>query len=174
LRRAVPSFTVEVRRRPRLATASNPDAQSSETKSPQVGFDRESHRPLAAAFEAKQVDPSPTVAASTRKGRILPSLVPDESLRRTFKTPHQHRQGLIHLRGRQSDRRGGRQSEGIKHPDRRGTWDSRRTKARRWLRECRPRHTKRPACHQIAGQAFRHGTRRVRQGKLSETPVDWR
>ena len=30
------------------------------------------------------MDPSPTVAASTPKGRILPSLVPDELLRRTL------------------------------------------------------------------------------------------
>jgi hypothetical protein len=84
LRRAVPSFIVEVRRRPRRATASNPEPQSSETKSPQVGFNRASHRPLAAALEAKKVDPSPTAAASTLKGRILPSLIPDESLRRTL------------------------------------------------------------------------------------------
>jgi hypothetical protein len=83
LRRPDPSFIVEVRRRPRRATASNPDAQSSETKSPRAGFDRASHRLLAAAFEAKKVDPSPVDVASTPKGRILPSLVPDESLRRT-------------------------------------------------------------------------------------------
>ena len=84
MRRAVPSFTVEVRRRPRLATAPNPDAQSSETKSPLAGFERASHRPLAAAFGAKEVDPSPIEVASTPKGRILPSLVPDESLLRTL------------------------------------------------------------------------------------------
>ena len=34
LRRATPSFTVEVRRRPRLATASSPNAQSFERKPP--------------------------------------------------------------------------------------------------------------------------------------------
>jgi hypothetical protein len=85
LRRAVPLFTVEVRRRPRLATTSNPDAQSSETRFPQAGFDRASHRVAAAAFEAKKADPSPTEVASSSKGRILPSLVPDESLRRTLR-----------------------------------------------------------------------------------------
>jgi hypothetical protein len=86
LRRAVPSFTVEVRRRARLATTLSPDAQSSETKSPQAGFDRESHRVASAAFEAKKVDPSPVdVAASSPRGRILPSLVPDESLRRPLR-----------------------------------------------------------------------------------------
>jgi hypothetical protein len=85
LRRAVPSFTVEVRRRPRLATTSNPDAPSSETKPPQGAFDRESHRAAAAAFEAKKADPSPVdVAASSPRGRILPSLVPEESLRRAL------------------------------------------------------------------------------------------
>jgi hypothetical protein len=84
LRRAVPSFTVEVRRRPRLATTSNPDAQSSKTRSPQAGLDRESHRASAAAFGAEKMDPSITELASSPKGRILPSLVPDESLRRTL------------------------------------------------------------------------------------------
>ena len=81
MRRAVPSFTVEVRRRPRLATTLSPDAQSSETKRPPGVFDRESHRVAAAALEAKKVDPSPVdVAASSPRGQILPSLVPDESL----------------------------------------------------------------------------------------------
>jgi hypothetical protein len=80
LRRAVPSFTVEVRRRPKRATTSKPDAQSSETRSPHAGFNRASHCVAAPAFEAKKVDPSPTVAASTPKGRILPSLVPDDAL----------------------------------------------------------------------------------------------
>jgi len=79
LRRAVPSFKVEVRRRPRLATTSNSDAQSSETRSPPAGFDRESHRVAAAAFEAKKVDASASdVGASPPRGRILPSLAPDE------------------------------------------------------------------------------------------------
>ena len=82
MRRAVPSFTVEVRRRPRLATTSNPDAQSSETEPPQAAFDRESHRAAAAAFGSKKVDPSPTDVASSPRGRILPSLVADEPLRR--------------------------------------------------------------------------------------------
>ena len=81
MRRAVPSFTVEVRRRPRLATTSNPenpDAPSSEIKLPQAGFDRESHRVAAAAFGAKRADPSAVdVGASPPRGRILPSLVPD-------------------------------------------------------------------------------------------------
>jgi hypothetical protein len=85
LRRAVPSFTVEVRRRPRLATSSNPDAESSETRSPQAGFDREWRRASAAAFGAKKVDPSPVDAASHPKGRILPSLVPDAPLGRPLR-----------------------------------------------------------------------------------------
>ena len=84
MRRAVPSFTVEVRRRPRLAT-SNPDAQLSEARSPRAGFDRASHRVATAAFEAEKADPSFVEAASSPKGRILPSLVPDESLRRTLR-----------------------------------------------------------------------------------------
>ena len=84
MQRAVPSFTVEVRRRPRLAT-SNPNAQSSETKPPQGAFDREAHRASAAAFGVKKVDPSPTDVASSPKGRILPSLVPHEPLRRPLR-----------------------------------------------------------------------------------------
>ena len=78
LRRGIPSFTVEVRRRPRLATTSNPNAPSSETRPPQAAFDRESSRAAAAAFGAK-MDSSPVdVAPSHPRGRILPSLVPDE------------------------------------------------------------------------------------------------
>ena len=85
MRRAVPSFTVEVRRRPRLATTSNRDAQSSETSSSPVGLDRESHRAAAATFGAKKLDQSPGAVASSLRGRILPSLVPDESLRRMLR-----------------------------------------------------------------------------------------
>ena len=82
MRRAVPSFTVEVRRRPKRATRSNPDAPSSEIQSPRAGFERASHRVAATAFAAKQADPPPTEVASSPKGRILPSLIPDEALRR--------------------------------------------------------------------------------------------
>jgi hypothetical protein len=84
LRRAIPSFTVEVRRRPRLVTTSNPDVQSSETRPPQAAFDRESSHAAAAAFGSKHVDQSRVdVAASHPRGRILPSLVLDEPLRLT-------------------------------------------------------------------------------------------
>ena len=80
MRRAIPSFTVEVRRRPRLATTSSPDAPSSEAGPPQGAFDRESHRVAAGAVDAKEVDQSSVdVAASPPRGRILPSLVPDEA-----------------------------------------------------------------------------------------------
>ena len=86
MRRAVPSFTVEVRRRPRLATKSNPGAQSSENKSPQGAFDRESHRAAAAAFEEKEVDEFPVdVVASHPMRRILPSLIADEPSRRPLR-----------------------------------------------------------------------------------------
>ena len=83
MRRAVPSFTVEVRRRPRLAT-SNPDAPLSEARSPRAGFDRASHWVATEALEAEKPDPPLVEAASYPKGRILPSLVPDES-RRTLR-----------------------------------------------------------------------------------------
>src|SRR6516225_4035528 len=55
---AIPSFTVEVRRRPRLATTSKPDVQASETKPPQATFDRASDRAAAAVFGAN-MDSSP-------------------------------------------------------------------------------------------------------------------
>ena len=88
MRRAVPSFTVEIRRRPRLAITSNPHAQSSETKPPQAGFDRDSHCVAAATFGAKKVDQSPVdVAASHPRGRILPSLVLDEPRHRLLRDP---------------------------------------------------------------------------------------
>jgi hypothetical protein len=83
LRRAVPSFTVEVRRRPRPATTSGPNVQSSETKPQQAALDRGAHRVAAAAFEAKKMNQSPVgVAASYPKGRILPSLLDEELLLR--------------------------------------------------------------------------------------------
>jgi hypothetical protein len=82
LRRAIPSFTVEVRRRPRLPTTSSPHVQAAETKPPQAAFDRASDRAAAAAFGGN-IDGSPVdVAPSRPKGRILPSLVPDEPRRR--------------------------------------------------------------------------------------------
>jgi hypothetical protein len=77
LRRAIPSFTVEVRRRPRLTTSSNPDVELSKTKPPPAAFDRESSRAAAAAFGAKIDSCAVDVAALHPKGRILPSLIPD-------------------------------------------------------------------------------------------------
>jgi hypothetical protein len=86
LRRAVPSFTVEVRRRPRLATNSSQSVQPSETKTPQAKVERESHRVAAAAFEAEKSNQfSVDVATSHPKGRILQCLVPEEPLRRQFR-----------------------------------------------------------------------------------------
>ena len=86
MRRAVPAFIVEVRRRPKLPTTSSPNVQSSETKPSRAAFDRESHRAAAAAFEAKNVEqPLVDVAASYPKGRILPSLVADKPLGRLLR-----------------------------------------------------------------------------------------
>jgi hypothetical protein len=79
MRRAVPSFTVEVRRRPRLPITSNPGAQPSQSYPPRAAFHRASDRTAAAAFGAN-IDGSPVdVAASRPRGRVLPSLIPDES-----------------------------------------------------------------------------------------------
>jgi hypothetical protein len=86
LRRAVPSFTVEVRRRPRLATNSSQIVQPSETKIPQAGVEQESHHVVAAALEAEKSNRFPVdVAGSHPKGRILQSLVPEEPLRRQLR-----------------------------------------------------------------------------------------
>ncbi len=85
MRRAIPSFTVEVRRRPRLATNSSQSVQSSETKIQQAGVERESHRVAAAAFEAETSNQPVDVATSHPKGRILQSLVPEEPLRRQLR-----------------------------------------------------------------------------------------
>jgi hypothetical protein len=79
LRRAIPSFTVEVRRRPRLAIPSSPEAQSSETKPAPPAFDPESRRAAVPGFGAQGSDRSSVdVVASRARGRILPSLVLDE------------------------------------------------------------------------------------------------
>jgi hypothetical protein len=85
LRRAVPSFTVEIRRRSGRATTLSPRAPSSVARSPQAEFDRESHRAPAVGFVAKEVHPAPAQVASAPNGRILPSLVRDEPLRRTLR-----------------------------------------------------------------------------------------
>jgi hypothetical protein len=85
LRRPVPSFTVEIRRRSRLAATLSPRAPSSETRSPRAEFDRGSHRAAAVVFVAKEVDASPVAVASAPTGRILPSLVRDEPSRRTLR-----------------------------------------------------------------------------------------
>ena len=84
MRRTVPSFTVEVRRRPRLAATSRPNEQSLETKPLPAAFDRELHPAEAAAIGAKKADQS-CVDVSAPKGRILPSLVADAPLSRLFR-----------------------------------------------------------------------------------------
>ena len=172
MRRAVPSFTVEVRRRPRLATTSNPDAQSSETKSPQASD----------LIESRIV---PRLRRSVRRRWIRPLLMWHRLQRAEFfrassptsryvVAPRRRTNNgrvLTHLRGRQSDRRCGRRKAKIKHRSCPGTRDSRLTRTRRWLRDRRPSHVKRPACNQMKGQAFRQGSRRPRKVKLSETPA---
>ena len=77
LRRAVPSFTVELRRRPRLATNSGQNPSLSVTKILQAPFERGSHRVAAAAFETN-ASTSPANVAAQATGRILQCLVPDE------------------------------------------------------------------------------------------------
>jgi hypothetical protein len=80
LRRVVPSFTVEVRRRPRLATNSGQDLQLSDTKTQRTAFESESHRLAAVTFGAAKTpnQPSRDGAASYPKRRILQSLVSEK------------------------------------------------------------------------------------------------
>ena len=80
MRRAVPSFTVEVRRRPRLATHSSQDLQLCEPKTRPAAFENESHRLAARTFGAAKTPnrPSGDGAASYPQRRILPSLVPEK------------------------------------------------------------------------------------------------
>ena len=111
MRRAIPSFTVEVRRRPRLTTNSNLCVQPSETKIPQAGVQRESHPVAAAAFEAEKSNQFPVdVAASRPKGRILPSLVPEEPLRRQLRDTSLPSSMRIQLRVRKSGRVGAKRA----------------------------------------------------------------
>jgi hypothetical protein len=79
LRRTVPSFTVELRRRPRLATNSSQNPRLSETTILQAPFERGSHRVAAAAFEANTSTSPGKVAPAQPTGRILHCLVPDET-----------------------------------------------------------------------------------------------
>jgi hypothetical protein len=81
LRRAVPSFTVELRRRPRLGTNSSQNPHLSETKILQAPFEQGSHRVAAAAFEANTSTSPGNVAPAQPTGRILQCLVPDETPR---------------------------------------------------------------------------------------------
>jgi hypothetical protein len=78
LRRAVPSFTVELRRRPRLATNSSQNPRLPKTKILQAPFERESRRVAAAEFKANTLTSPADVAQAKPTGRILPCLFPDE------------------------------------------------------------------------------------------------
>ncbi len=78
MRRTVPSFTVEVRRRPRQATGPREDMLSLATNSRLTAFQEESLRITAATFEAKTSNqPAVDGAASFPKRRILECLVPE-------------------------------------------------------------------------------------------------
>ena len=79
LRHVVPSFTVEVRRRPRLATKASQDLQMSDTKTRSAAFESESHRLAAATFGSARTPNNPSGdAASYPKRRILQSLAPEK------------------------------------------------------------------------------------------------
>ncbi len=79
MRRAVPSFTVEVRHRPRLPTNASQNSQLSQIKARPAAFESEAHRLASATFAAAKTpgQPSGDGAASYPTRRILPSLVPE-------------------------------------------------------------------------------------------------
>jgi hypothetical protein len=86
LRRNIPSFTVEVRRQPRRASNSTANGRLFETAPVRSAFDRDTQRAADAVFESKEPD-QPVVDATSAapKGRILPSLVVDDSANRSFR-----------------------------------------------------------------------------------------
>ena len=151
LRRTVPSFTVEVRRRPRLAATSRADVRSLETKPPPVAFDRESHPAEAAAIGAKKTDQSP-VDASNSKG---PS--PSEpGCRRAAKSSASKR--LIISDSVEANFKGAKAAIGaaskgqeLIHSSREGVRSPCLPRARRWRTNCPPDPVNQTAHAQMKG-----------------------
>jgi hypothetical protein len=86
LKRNTPSFTVEVRRQPRRASNSTTNGRLFETAPVRSAFDRDTQRAADAVFESREPEqPLPDTAPSAPKGRILPSLVVDDSAARSFR-----------------------------------------------------------------------------------------
>jgi hypothetical protein len=86
VRRTPPSFTVEIRRKSRHVTNRSPDASPAQIQ-PRTPEQRRPSPPDAdAALQAKQAQvPRTGVAPSHAKGRILPSLLEEESLNRLLR-----------------------------------------------------------------------------------------
>ena len=85
LKRNIPSFTVEVRRQPRRAANSTPNGRLFETAPVRSAFDRDTQRAADAVFESREPEqPLPDAGSAPPKGRILPSLVADDSATRSF------------------------------------------------------------------------------------------
>jgi hypothetical protein len=81
LKRPILSFTVEVRRRSRLAAPSSSPSHFAAAAPSQTALYQESHRIASAAFEPeKAVLPSAGTVSPHSNGRILPSLAPDERI----------------------------------------------------------------------------------------------
>jgi hypothetical protein len=80
LKRNTPSFTVEVRRQPRRTSNSSTNGRLFETAPVRSAFDRDTQRAADAVFEVREPEqPLSDSASSAPKGRILPSLVVDDS-----------------------------------------------------------------------------------------------
>jgi hypothetical protein len=81
LKRPIPSFSIEIRRRPGRANGPGIDARLLETKAPLSEFDRDSHRAAAAIFAPRSAVVAPIMApTSAPTGRVLPVLVFDQPL----------------------------------------------------------------------------------------------
>jgi hypothetical protein len=79
VRRATPSFTVEIRRKSKQVTSQSPDALATQTQPRAPELFRPSRADVDAALQAKQAEAAGTSAEpSHTKGRILPSLLEEE------------------------------------------------------------------------------------------------
>ena len=81
LKRPIPSFSVEIRKRPGRTADPGVNTRLFETKAPLSEFDRDSHRAAAAIFAPRSDVVAPILAPkSAPAGRVLPVLVVDQPL----------------------------------------------------------------------------------------------
>ena len=166
MRRAVSSFTVEVRRRPRLAITSNPHVQSSETKSPQAGFDESLivSRPRLSR-RGRWIRPL-LMWRSAARGRKTSEPRPRRSrCGEHSETPHQPRQSLTSFEGAK------RRDQASKSPRNR---DSPPPRMRRWLTGLSPKSRQPSNVQSDEGAGVSPRVETTEQSKSFENPEVWR